>query len=353
MRSTVQKSRRTSLTTATLKQHRAPLVIDLCCGMGGISLAAQQLKMRVIAGVDVDSAASRTFENNFPTAVAITGSVRSRSVIEECDMLIEQQRLPRQKTIVVSGPPCQGFSAAGSRDPNDPRNRVLLAVARSVVSLNPHCALIENVSRVLANDHSPRVNKLTRVFSDAGYHVTSAVLNAADYGVPQRRERAFFFVTKRRVKAKSLERKFQLLKVPEVCVADVLGDLPMPDPRPDTYIDEDDDSSLPNHFAMQHTKRVIAKIAKIPQGSGPMSYRKLHPARCSNTLISGHRAPPAHYDQPRSITVREAARIQGFPDAFRVYGPFANQMGQVTNAVPPPLARAALEVLCDLAGVDL
>ena len=116
----------------------------------------------------------------------------------------------------------------------------------------------------------------------------------------------------------------RLLKVPELCVKDVLGDLPTPTPRPDVYVDEHDDAS----------------------------YRKLHPARSSNTLISGHRAPPAHYDQPRSITVREAARLQGFPDTFRVYGPFANQMGQVTNAVPPPLARVALEVLCDVAGVD-
>jgi DNA (cytosine-5)-methyltransferase 1 len=84
-----------------------------------------------------------------------------------------------------------------------------------------------------------------------------------------------------------------------------------------------------------------------------MSYRRLHPARPSNTLFSGHRAPPAHFKESRSITVREAARLQGFPDGFRIYGSFANQMGQVTNAVPPPLARAVLRVLVELAGLPI
>ncbi len=78
-----------------------------------------------------------------------------------------------------------------------------------------------------------------------------------------------------------------------------------------------------------------------------MSYRKLDPTKPANTLFSGHRAPPVHYKYPRSITVREAARLQGFPDDFRIYGSFANQMTQVTNAVPPPLARTVLQVLAE------
>jgi DNA (cytosine-5)-methyltransferase 1 len=84
-----------------------------------------------------------------------------------------------------------------------------------------------------------------------------------------------------------------------------------------------------------------------------MSYRKLDPTKLANTLFSGHRAPPAHYAHRRSITVREAARLQGFPDDFRVYGSFANQMLQVTNAVPPPLARTVLRVLAEQCGLCL
>ena len=145
----------------------------------------------------------------------------------------------------------------------------------------------------------------------------------------------------------------EALHTPPLLVGEALADLPSPKVRPDRYNDEDDSLVLSNHFAMQHSQRVKKKIAAIPQGKGPMSYRRLHPERVSNTLISGHRAPPAHYREPRSITVREAARLQGFPDDFRIYGSFGNQMTQVTNAVPPPMARAALIALCEVAGVKL
>ena len=334
------------------KKSVAPLVVDLCCGMGGISLAAKQLKMKVLAGVDIDPAATRTYQNNFPNAVALTGSVRSTSLIDECKDLIKLSRKSYQKTVVVSGPPCQGFSVAGPRDPNDPRNQILLAVARFIVVVQPKCAMIENVARILGDDHRSRIRKLSKVLANGGYSVNEVMLNAEDFGVPQRRKRAFFMITKTSVSRSRLMELFESKKTNPVHVVDVLDDLPIPSPRPDRYVDEEDNGKLPNHFAMQHSAKVKKKIAAIPQGSGPMSYRKLHPNRVSNTLISGHRAPPAHYSEPRSITVREALQLQGFPDDFRVFGPFGSQMGQVTNAVPPPLAKIALQVLCEVAGVQ-
>lgn len=333
------------------RKQAAPLVIDLCSGMGGISLAAKQLNMKVLAGVDIDPSATRTYQRNFPNATVMTGSVRSNSLINDCKELIDEKRESYQQTIVVSGPPCQGFSVAGPRDPNDPRNRVLLAVARFIVAIQPRCAIIENVARILDDNHSTRLRNLTRTLWDGQYHVNEVVLDAADYGVPQRRRRAFFIITRRAVSDAHLDKLFETHKQSPVNVADVLEDLPIPRPRPNNYVDVDDCGRLSNHFAMLHSRKVKAKIAAIPLGGGPMSYRKLHPEQASNTLISGHRAPPAHYSQPRSITVREAMRLQGFPDDFRVYGSFANQMGQVTNAVPPPLAKVALRVLCEVAGV--
>jgi len=321
--------------------------------MGGISLAARQLNMEVLAGVDVDAAATRTYAQNFPAATAMTGSVRSKSLIRDCKAMIVRERIGYQPAIVVSGPPCQGFSAAGPRDPNDPRNQILLAVARSIVSIQPRCALIENVARILDDSHSARIRKLTSILVRGGYHVNEMTLDAADYAVPQRRKRAFFMITKRATPKGRLHKLFGLHKRHPINVADVLGDLPTPRTRPDRYVDAEDCNGLSNHFAMRHSEKVKNKIAAIPQGGGPMSYRKLNPEQNSNTLISGHRAPPVHYSQPRSITVREAMRLQGFPDDFRVYGPFANQMGQVTNAVPPPLAKVALRVLCEVAGVAI
>ena len=184
MASTLRESKGSSRRTRI-----APLVVDLCCGMGGLSLAAKQLSMEVLAGVDISPSATRTYQQNFPYATAITGSVRSHSLIRDCKGLIVQERKSYQHTIVVSGPPCQGFSVAGPRDPNDPRNQILLAVARFIVAIQPRCALIENVARILDDDHSARLRRLTRVLTDGGYHVNEALLDAAEIGRASCRER--------------------------------------------------------------------------------------------------------------------------------------------------------------------
>lgn len=318
--------------------------------MGGLSLAAHALGMRVAVGVDSNAQAARTFCKNFPEAAFVLGSVRSQRVLRRCSELLQAMNgLP----IVLSGPPCQGFSVAGSHDPVDPRNQILLAVARAISQLQPYCALVENVSTVLAKKHANRLRKFKGILAQAGYFVHSVLLNAGDFGVAQKRMRVFFLITREEVDEDQIGSRFQQLKQPEVSVETALQGLPQPALRPDRYNDEEDRGTFTNHLAMRHTSRVVEKIAALEPGTGPMSYRRLHPSRPSKTLFSGHRAPPAHFLHPRSITVREAARLQGFPDCFRVYGSFGNQMQQVTNAVPPPLAKAVLKVLADLADVPL
>ena len=206
---------------------------------------------------------------------------------------------------------------------------------------------------VLADMHGPRVKKFQKFFADGGYYVAHLVLDASEFGVPQKRKRAFFLVTKFPLDQKVITSCLDHFKTGPINTEQALVGLPKPRVRPDDYDDETDYGCNNNHFAMQHSARVMAKIAAIPPGSGPMSYRKLHPSRFSNTLFSGHRAPPAHFKEPRSITVREAARLQGFPDSFRIYGSFGGQMEQVTNAVPPPLAQAVLCVLADFVRIPL
>lgn len=325
-------------------------VVDLCSGLGGLSLAARDLGMRVVAGVDVNSSALKTFGKNFPDAKAISGSVRSKTVLAQCAGLLEPFKTAGQSTVIISGPPCQGFSPAGTRDPADPRNQVLVAVARAISKLEPTCALIENVSMVLADKHGNRVDSFEKTLKDAGFHVANVVLDASEFGVPQKRERAFFLVTRQRLDESDVIKRLEKFKTKAAGSRDALRGLSKAKVRPDKYDDEFDYGGVHNHLAMQHSDRVMKKIAAIKPGTGPMSYRRLHPTRFSNTLFSGHRAPPAHFKEPRSITVREAARLQGFPDSFRIYGSFSNQMEQVTNAVPPPLAKAVLRVLFELVG---
>jgi DNA (cytosine-5)-methyltransferase 1 len=201
---------------------------------------------------------------------------------------------------------------------------------------------------LLAEKHGTRLDTFEQVLADGGYHVVRVLLDASEFGVCQKRRRAFFFVTRVELDAENILERLKIHTVPAKGAKEAFRGLPPPPVRPDDYDDEKLYLGIMNHMAMSHSQSVKEKIAAIAPGKGPMSYRRLHPTRPSNTLFSGHRAPPAHFSQPRSITVREAARLQGFPDDFRIFGAFSNQMEQVTNAVPPPLARAVLTVLTDL-----
>jgi DNA (cytosine-5)-methyltransferase 1 len=342
-----------SFQSENIGQRTSPLVVDLCCGMGGLSLAARNLGMRIVAGVDVNQQAARTFTKNFPEAEFVQGSVRSLKALRRCSELLNPFNGVSAPSVVVSGPPCQGFSVAGSRDPVDPRNQILVAVARAITQMQPHCALIENVSAVLTQRHANRFHTFEGTLEDGGYFIHSLVLDAVDFGVPQKRKRAFFLITRQKFHEDEIQNHLCRFKRAALSVETALSGLPTPLVRPDDYDDEKDYGDLHNHFAMRHSKRVMDKIAALAPGTGPMSYRKLHPSRPAKTLFSGHRAPPTHFQEPRSITVREAARLQGFPDYFRIYGSFGNQMQQVTNAVPPPLATVVLRVLAEVAGLSV
>jgi DNA (cytosine-5)-methyltransferase 1 len=321
--------------------------------MGGLSLAARELGMRIVAGLDVNAQAARTFSKNFPEAEFIQSSVRSAKALQRCGELLRNAAGTTARSIVLSGPPCQGFSVAGSRDPADPRNQILAAVARAITELNPHCALVENVAAVLTERHISKLLKFKDTLGAAGYVVHRVLLDAAQFGVAQKRKRAFFLIARKQLDEEQIQHRFELMRQTELSVEVVLNGLPVPPVRPEEYDDEEDYGGVHNHFTMRHSQRVMDKIAALKPGTGPMSYRKLHPSRPAKTLFSGHRAPPAHFLEPRSITVREAARLQGFPDWFRIFGSFGNQMQQVTNAVPPPLAKTVLRVLAEFTDLPL
>lgn len=327
--------------------------VDLCSGLGGLSLAAKQLGLAVVVGVDTDEDSLKTFAHNFPGAVAIKETIAGTKALSACRAAIQRHPRANRPLVVLSGPPCQGFSAAGSRDPKDKRNKVLLGVARAITTLKPRCALIENVQELLASKHKRRLKDFRAHFAAAGYRVLEVKLDAKDYGVAQKRERAFFLITKgKRLTEKAILRRLKELQQPEVSCGSQLDELPPAQVRGRTYSDEEDvRARYPNHLAMRHSDEVKEKIRAIKVGRGPMSYRKLDPSKPANTLFSGHRAPPAHYRYPRSITVREAARLQGFPDTFAIRGEFSNQMQQISNAVPPPLARAVLRTLLEFTGI--
>jgi DNA (cytosine-5)-methyltransferase 1 len=325
-------------------------VIDLCSGMGGLSYAARDSGLDVWVGVDTSTSALSSFTHNFPTASAILGDISERDTLEQIVREIGAKKTGKEHVLVVSGPPCQGFSNVGSRRVDDPRNEVFVSVAKAIVRLEAKAALIENVSALRKGKNSKILNRFKAVLNNAGYNVYRFELNAVDFGVPQKRRRLIYFILPFSIKKSLISQKLEIYHQPALTVRETLDDLPIPPVRPSNYDPKKNNGSLPNHYAMRHSSKVQNKIASIKPGAGPLSYRKLNPNSYAPTLLSGHRAPPAHYEQPRSITVREALRLQSFPDTFHVMGTFGSQMEQVANAVPALLGKATLSVLVKLLG---
>src|ERR1017187_3634214 len=226
--------------------------IDLCCGLGGLSLAAKQIGWKVVAGLDRNPTALKTFRRNFPETEAIEGSVRSPIAIRRCQELLESNEGRKSSSVILSGPPCQGFSAAGSRDPKDPRNKVLVAVARAIAALQPRCAIIENVSMLLAEKHGTRLDTFEQVLADGGYHVVRVLLDASEFGVCQKRRRAFFFVTRVELDAENILERLKIHTVPAKGAKEAFRGLPPPPVRPDDYDDEKLYLGVMNHMAMSH-----------------------------------------------------------------------------------------------------
>ena len=218
------------------------------------------------------------------------------------------------------------------------------AVAKAIVILRPQVAVIENVSTILTSRHSVLISEFVTLLEQGGYNVENFTLNAITFGVPQSRKRVFFVLTNKPIDRELFEEDLEFHHQISSKVGEILENLS----SPPVYMKGKKTKTLhPNHIAMNHSTRVRRKIAKIPVGKGPLSYRKLDPNSQSATLISGHRAPPVHYSQARAITSREALRLQGFPDSFIIAGSFGKQMEQVTNAVPLPLGYAVITTLLE------
>jgi len=319
--------------------------VDICCGVGGISLAARDLGLNPILGVDICQEALKTYKTNLPKTDTLNADITCTDFEDQITTHLSQYKLDNANLYIISGPPCQGFSDAGTRQAGDPRNTIIVKVASLITLLKPKVALIENVSAINHNRYQGTIDNIKHIIMQAGYHICDIELNAKDYGVSQRRRRRLFFITRNAVAETAYYDFLKRRHRKAVTLNELFSGLPKARVRPDEYHDGLKNKGFYNHFAMQHSKTVKKKIAGIAPGKGPLSYRKLDPNGYAPTLIAGHRAPPAHYSENRSITVREAARIQSFPDSFRICGNSGSQLQQVANAVPPKLAKAALKAL--------
>lgn len=387
------------MTNATI---RRPIVVDLFSGAGGLSLGFEQAGFDVVAAVEVDPVHSAVHKFNFPDCTVFPKSIRNLSGEE----IRKKTGIGRRKVdAVVGGPPCQGFSLIGQRALDDPRNSLVGDFVRIVSELDASYFIFENVKGLTVGRHKKFLEEIIDSFVSLGYRVRTPwrVLNAANYGVPQDRERLFLLGAKRGLPlpeypepittpSGSVQRARDLPFGP-TC-KEAMGDIPDAEKFGD-LIDCDstftDRWAVPSEYAREmrcaarahwrsgyrrkwdpemltsSARTAHSEISRrrftetLPGSVEPISrFFRLSPNGVSNTLRAGTDSArgaftsprPIHYKYPRCITVREMARLHGFPDWFRFHGTKWHGARQVGNAVPPPLARAVAESLVRAMGLN-
>lgn len=327
-----------------------PVAVDLFAGVGGMGWGFRQAGYRIVAAVEQERHAAQTYRANNPGV-----PVREADVTRVTRAALRSY-VPRLERldVLIAGPPCQGYSAAGSRQPHDPRNQLFRHVSRLASELKAKVVIIENVPGLRRVNGMGFLHRMLSSLRAHRYRAAAHLLTASDFGVPQNRRR-YFIIAQSSHLADAIPpppRTHRLASDPSAhglavtpTVTEVLGDLPALDPGTDAeWVVHADGSVLLNASTMSHSHRVVAKIKKIKAGKGPISYRRLE-ADLARTLVAGHRALPVHPTLHRTMSAREAARLQGFPDTYVFCGPRGEQPLQVANAVPPPMAQAVGEHL--------
>lgn len=361
-----------------------PTVVDLFSGVGGLSLGFEQAGFDVVVAVEIDPIHAAAHKYNFPECTVLPKSISDVSSDE-----IKKAVLGQPIDVIVGGAPCQGFSLIGQRALDDPRNSLVKDYIRLVSELRPKFFVFENVKGLTLGKHKKFLQEIVDSLTKAGYAITLPwkVLNAKNYGVPQSRERLFLLGNLHSEMAAIYPAPSNNL----VTCKEAIGDLPDVDLFPeltetdtvpfDGYCDVSHYSNemrcanssawhysykrkwnsecltaslRTNHSLISKNRFALTEPGLVE----PISrFFKLSEYGVSNTLRAGTDSArgaftsprPIHYRYSRCITVREMARLHGFPDWFRFHVTKWHGARQIGNAVPPPLARSiAAEILTAL-----
>lgn len=362
--------------------------VDLFCGCGGISVGLRSAGFKILAGVDINKKYVCSFEKNFPDAKVITDDITK---ISPSDFMDQINIRPGDLTILAGGPPCQGFSKNVPRKYRfleDNRNQLIRSYLDYCEALQPKMILMENVAEMRNGFDQAYTQEIEQRLQDAGYTVHHAVLTAADFGVPQRRRRAFFLANRLGFKF-STPKETHLPIVNSqgrdffddnryVTVWDAIGDLPslthgqgldisgytsLPQNKYQSKI-RGDLKFITDHVARKLTPIQFERLNALKPGQGlkdlPLNlqtkggfsgaYGRLTKEMVAPTITRWVFHPGSgrwgHPVDIRTLSIREIARIQSFPDAYSFVGSFNDKAGQLGNAVPPLLAEViALSML--------
>ncbi|MCW5829562.1 MAG: DNA cytosine methyltransferase [Deltaproteobacteria bacterium] len=368
--------------------------VDLFAGAGGISLGLMNSGFDVLFASDISGPCMATHTLNLPNIKFQQTDIRSLSGAK----ILRQTGLGRgELDLLIGGPPCQGFSILGQRVLEDPRNRLFQEFVRIVGELKPRVAVIENVPGLATLSKGVLLSRIGAAFGRLGYRVECAELLAAQYGVPQMRWRMFFVAwrsdfgprtagfpvpTHGRLGIGDLVPNRKITDVQSkgfLSIWDAISDLPPIESGEVGTIYTNKPKSpyqvamranckraeLHNHYAPKLSPINLQRIQTLQPGQDwrdlprellppgmQRALRKDHTRRfrrmkwdgIARAIITRFRDPKSgeyiHPDQTRTISIREAARIQSFPDWFVFEGNYTDQYDQIGNAVPPLLARA-------------
>jgi len=323
-----------------------PKVVDLFCGAGGLSKGFEMAGFEVVLGVDNNPSSMKTFKKNHPSAAPTSETMNIEDLTKE---KLWEKIGTRKINVVIGGPPCQGFSMAGRRDPNDPRNSLFMHFVRIVGALKPEWFVMENVTGLLIAKTAKGEDVDTIIkkeFEKIGYRVKLFKLIAADYGVPQKRKRVFYIGTNsgkpiRPPKQTHAEKAHNTLHGPPMKKWVGVGTVLLPE------------SEIGKSY--YHSQKMIEgfrrrKERNIKNGKG-FGWQILDLEKPSYTISARYWKDGADAivmlspNKTRMLTERECARVQSFPDDYIFVGSKRSRYQQIGNAVPPLLARAiALEI---------
>ena len=360
-------------------------VIDLFAGVGGLSSGFRKAGYDIVLANEIDKSISDSYKKNHPDTLMINDDIKN--FIPYLDELNDKV------DVIIGGPPCQGFSMAGARIRKknafleDPRNFLFRNYFEVVQKVEPKYFIMENVPGMLSMSNGKIIEEIENLFSDetnfkkGKYYIYKQVLCASDYGVPQDRHRLIIFGSKK--KKAFEETKNRMIKSGEIkkaTIYDAISDLNYLSSgegdfeqdyknKPLTEYQKErrkNSKILYNHKATTHNKVAIDRINELKPGGRRLdlkegkniksvhsgAYGRMRWEDLSKTIITRFDTPSSgvyiHPEQARTITPREAARLQSFDDDFIFYGNKSSVIKQIGNAVPPLLAYYLANVIKDV-----